>query len=293
MPDTTFVASASASSGMGAYTVTVPKPAGTLEGHLMYAHIGFVTTSSAVADDAHPSGWTVIPGGGEGKRIWYKVADATDETVTTDYTWDYTTASTAYGSAPVLGIICTYADFGTRGLDSCVNARFGAASIGIPGYANISYITQNFAALDHSPPTVMDFRYPHIIGAMDEQRSSLTPPTHACDHANLRETVSEAGMWAAIGANAAWTLTAFDVLDSAALRQVEYMPSVSIASDSSTSSGNSSVGCYRNQDNDEVEELPPAPVPVVGSARIELPQTRMHLKVLPNKLTQASLHELT
>jgi len=289
MPDPAFVAAASASSGMGAYVVTVPKPTGTLEGHTMYAHIACTSTNSGGADDAHPSGWTVIPGGGGGKRIWYKVATATDETVTTDYTWDYTTVSTGFASAPVLGIIATYSDFGTKGLDSCTNGIFGGGSIGIPGFSGVCFMSGQYGISDYTPPTVTEFRYPQIIGCLNEVRGSATPPVTVADMTNTRATVSEGGMWAAIGANAAWTLTLHDILDQTVLHQVEDQCMVCLATDSTTANGNTTIGGFRNFENDVVTDIPFPPEPMPHAAQLELPQTRLNLRVLPNRLNDAQL----
>lgn len=280
---TTFVASDSASSGMGVFVVTVPKPAWTLEGHTMIANIAVVTTSNAVAVNSVPTGWTQITRS-RGRIMYYKVAGASEPT---GYTWDLTDISVGWASAPVLGIICTYDSFGTDGLDSGQDALWGFGSIGIPGFSGGSFITQLFGTFGHAPPTVMNSRFPVQVQSFDEERGSLTPPLNSCNHATLRETVTEAGFWVGLGANCAWSLNAFDILDSKVLRQVEYQAAVTIGTNSSTSSGNTTVGTIRNGETTGITEFGPR----IVTGRIKVRQ-RWKATHLPYDLNRSMIREL-
>lgn len=127
----TFRASASASNGGGATTITVSKPSGTANGDLLLASI-YVRGAGSTASVTSPSGWTLIRRdddsagvtGGVGSLVtYYRLAGNAEPA---SYTWSFDSTRRAMagivGYSGVASIAPTDASSGQTGFGTSVTA---------------------------------------------------------------------------------------------------------------------------------------------------------------------------
>ena len=150
------VATAAGNNGTGSTSVTVNKPTGTAEGHVMLAVVG-VRGGSGVTVSA-PAGWTQINTNNSGTTLrsttFYKVAGASEGSSYT-FTWS--------GSNKASGVISTYSGVDTS---SPINAQ--------ASQANSSSMAMTISGpLSTVESTVMVAMYSHAAGT-----SSLTDDCH-------------------------------------------------------------------------------------------------------------------